>query len=139
MNKDAKGARIQAIGLFRNATKKALDHLESAADEVTVSAGSTLIEQGHNHNEVLIIESGTAEVFVDGEAVAEIPAGEMLGELAALDPGPASATVRAKTDLELLVIPINRFAQILDDNPDMVRELAKELAARLRAADARLG
>lgn len=138
MNKDAKAARIQAIGFFKHASKKALEHLESAADEASVSAGQTLIEQGHNHNEVLIIESGTAEVLVDGKVVAEIPAGEMLGELAALNPGPASATVRAKTDMEVMLIPINRFAQILDDNPDMVREIAKDLAARLRAVDARL-
>jgi CRP/FNR family transcriptional regulator, cyclic AMP receptor protein len=139
VSKDSKVSRIQAISFFRDADKKALEHLESAADEVTVPAGHTLIEQGHNHNEGLIVESGTAEVIIDGEVVAEIPEGEIIGELALLARGPASATVRAKTDMRLLVIPFNRFDQIMNENPAMVKAIARDLAIRLRAMDARQG
>lgn len=139
MKKDKKVARIQAISFFRNADKKALEHLESAADEVTVPAGHILIEQGHHHNEGMIVENGTAEVLLDGAVVAEIAEGEVIGELAMLDRGPATATVRAKTGMTLLVIPFNRFDQIMEDNPAMVKAIAHDLAIRLRAMDARHG
>ncbi len=137
VSKDTKVARIKAISFFRDADRKALEHLESAADEVSVPAGHVLIEQGHNHNEGLIVEAGTAEVVIDGNAVAEIGAGEIIGELALLARGPATATVKAKTDMTLLVIPFNRFDQIMNDNPAMVKGIARDLAARLRAMDAR--
>lgn len=133
---DQKMARIHGLPLFRSAGPKALEHIASAAEEVTIKAGQILITQDHLHNEGLIIERGTAEVLVDGEVVAEIPEGEMIGELALFDRGPASATVRAKTEMDVLLIPYNRFDQILDENPAMVKSVAKELARRLRAMDA---
>ena len=134
---DPKVARIHGLPLFRDADKKALGHLASAVDEVTIDAGHTLISQGHNHTEGFVIEQGQAEVVVDGEVVAEIPAGEMIGELGMFIRGPASATVRAKTDMTVLVLPYNRVDQILEENPAMVLGVAKELAGRLRAMDAK--
>lgn len=134
---DPKVARIGTLALFANADRKSLATLASVADEVMVEAGHTLITQGHHHGEGFVIERGTAVVEVDGEVVAEIPEGEMIGELGLLDPGPASATVKAKTDMTVLVIPSNRFDQIMDENPAMVKAVARELAARLRAMDAR--
>ena len=132
---DEKVKRLATLPLFKKASKTALEHLAAAADEVTVEPGHTLISQGHHHHEGYVIEFGTVEVVVDDEVVAEIPAGEMVGELSMLDPGPASATVRAKTKTSVLVIPYNRIDQILDENPAMVKAIAKELAARLRAMD----
>ncbi|MGF1597490.1 MAG: cyclic nucleotide-binding domain-containing protein [Acidimicrobiales bacterium] len=135
---DAKEDRLRGLRLFNKAERNAIEHLSSAADEVSVSAGQTLIEQGRHHHELYVIESGTATVLVDGTEVAEIPAGEMLGELGFFVSEAASATVKAKTDMELLVIPYNRFNQILDDNPRLVREIAVELAYRLYAMDEKL-
>ena len=134
---DPKIERIGKLPLFASAGRAALATVAEAADEVSVAAGHVLITQGHRHGEGFVIEQGTAEVEIDGEVVAEIPEGEMIGELGLLDPGPATATVRAKTDLTLLVIPANRFDQIMDQNPDMVKAIARELATRLRAMDAR--
>ncbi len=132
-----KAERIRSLALFRAASDEAVDHLSSAIDEVSIDAGTTVINQGRRHSEGYAVSEGTAEVLVDGEVVAEIGAGEMFGELALLDGAPASATVRAKTAMSLMVIPNNHFDQIMDDNPAMVKEIAKELAGRLRAMDER--
>lgn len=129
--------RIKNLPLFKAANAQALEHLASAIDEVNVVAGQVIINQGRRHNEGYAVASGTAEVLVDDAIVAEIGEGEMFGELALLDGAAASATVRAKTDMSLMVIPHNRFDQIMDDNPGMVKEIAKELAGRLRAMDQR--
>lgn len=136
---DQKEARLLTLPMFKEADAKALRHLASAADEATITPGQTLILQGHHHHEGYVIESGTAAVVVDGNEIAEIPAGEMVGELGFFVRGPASATVQAKTEMEILVIPYNRFDQILDDNPALLRAITNELAARLVATDARLG
>jgi CRP-like cAMP-binding protein len=135
---DTKEIRLQGLPLFKNADKKAISHLASAADEATVPAGQTLIVQGHMSNEMYVIESGTASVLIDGNEVAEIPEGEMFGELGFFVTGPSTATVQAKTEMTVLVIPHNRFDVILNENPDLVREIANELAERLHATDAKL-
>ncbi|MEZ5230646.1 MAG: hypothetical protein R2710_29435 [Acidimicrobiales bacterium] len=46
---DAKANRIHSIDLFKEADKKAIEHLEQAADEVTVKAGTVVITQGQRH------------------------------------------------------------------------------------------
>lgn len=135
---DAKEKRLKGLSLFKNGDRKAISHLASVADEVAVKGGHTLIKEGHHHNEVYVIESGTAAVTIEGNEVAEIPAGEMVGELGYFARQPASATVVAKSDMSVLVIPYNGFDQILDENPSMVRGILNELAERLYATDAKL-
>ena len=138
MAKDLKEERLRGLKLFEKADRVAIDHLASAADEVGVEAGYTLITQGRHHNEIYVIEEGSAAITIDGEEVAEIPAGELVGEVGFFARQAASATVTAKTDVSLLVIPYNRFDQILDDNPALLRTVANELAERLYATDARI-
>ena len=135
---DPKEMRLQGLSLFKNADRKAISHLASAADEVTIGPGHTFIAQGHHHNEIYVLEKGSAAVFIDGEEVAEIPEGELVGELGYFVRQAASATVSTKTEATLLVIPYNRFDQILDENPDMVRGMLHDLAQRLYDTDAKL-
>ena len=133
---DAKIERLKSIALFSHADKKALSHLASAADEVTVAAGTALITEGHRHNEGYLIVSGGVEVEVGGNKVADVPAGELIGELALFGSNPvASATVKATTETAVLVIPYNRFDEILDDNPSLTKAVAKQLANRLQKMD----
>lgn len=138
MASDAKEERLRRLALFKGADRQAIDHLASAADEVTVKAGHTLITQGRHHQEMFVLESGSAMVEIDGQKVADIPAGEFVGELGYFTRGPASATVKTTAESEILVIPYNRFEQILDDNPQLVRTIVAELAERLQATDLRL-
>lgn len=138
MATDPKRERLKGLSLFQDADDDALDHLTSAVDEVNVDAGYALIREGHHHSEMFVLASGSAEVAIGGTSVATIPAGEFVGELAFFHQGPASATVTTTERSEILIIPFNRFDQILNDNPQMVRSIAKELAERLQATDLRL-
>jgi len=135
LHHDAKVDRLAAIPLFAGASQTALKHLATAADEASVPAGSTLIHQGHDHHEGYLIMSGVVEVIVDGEKVAEIGEGELVGELGLFGQRPASATVKALTPVDTLIIPYNRFDQILDDNPTLTKAVAIKLAARLHHMD----
>lgn len=136
MSGESKVDRIHKTSLFRRANKKTLQALAQVLDEVEIGAGRDLITQGHHHNESYIVETGTLVVFVDGDEVAEIRAGEMVGEIGLLDPGPATATVRCKTPATLLALPHNRAQDALDATPGVYRHIAAELAHRLRSMDA---
>ncbi|MDH3678795.1 MAG: cyclic nucleotide-binding domain-containing protein [Acidimicrobiia bacterium] len=133
---DQKIARLKSVGLFAGADDTALRHLASAADEVHVAAGTVIISEGHHHSEGYIIAEGTASVLIDGEEVAEIGVNEVFGELGLFGGHPtASATVAAKTDVAAFVIPYNLFDQVLDDNPQLLKAIVRQLAERLRATD----
>jgi len=135
---DPKVERLAAVPLFASSDKKSLERLASAIDTLEVEEGTTLFRQGAMQHEAFVIESGTAEVSIDGAVVATIPAGEMVGEIGMLTRSPASATVVAKTPMSLLMIPHQRFTQVLDDVPGLGTAIAYELAKRLRAMDARM-
>lgn len=135
---DAKEDRLKKLPLFKGADGKAIDFLAQAADEVTVSTGQVLIQQGHRNTVVYVLESGSATVEIDGNEVATIPAGEFVGELSYFNNKPSSATVKVAADAEVLVIPHNAFEQIMDDNPAFVRAVVAELAERLEATDLKL-
>ena len=63
----------------------------------TLSAGDALLEQGSPGTEVYLILDGIFVVEVDGEQVAEIGPGAVVGERAALEGGIRTATLRATT------------------------------------------
>lgn len=136
---DPKQERLKALRLFAGADQKALEHLASAVDEVTVKAGHELIRAGHHHSEMYVLASGSAIVEIEGDQVADIPAGEFVGELAFFNRTAATATVTTAEESDIMVIPFNRFDQILNDNPQLVRAIAAELADRLHVANQQLG
>ncbi|MFT7476591.1 MAG: CRP-like cAMP-binding protein [Verrucomicrobiales bacterium] len=138
MSKDPKLDRLHATPLFANCDPNELKHLVAIIDTVNVAEGSELFREGRREQFAYVVESGTAEVSVDGQIVAEIPEGEMIGEIGLLLSGPASATVTAKTAMSLLTIPRDRFGSVLEDTPGLGIAIAKELAQRLRNLDQKL-
>jgi hypothetical protein len=71
----------------------------------TVGEGETLVEQGAEGNELYLILDGMLAVEVDGEPVAEVGPGALLGERALLEGGKRTATLRAATPVRVAVVP----------------------------------
>jgi hypothetical protein len=73
--------------------------------------GDVLLEQGEEGSDVYLLLDGVLGVEVDGEAVAEMGPGTMLGERASLEGGKRTATLRALTKARVAVVPAERLAQ----------------------------
>jgi hypothetical protein len=71
----------------------------------TVGEGETLVEQGAEGNELYLVLDGMLAVEVDGEPVAEVGPGALLGERALLEGGKRTATLRAATPVRVTVVP----------------------------------
>lgn len=65
----------------------------------------TLVEQGTPGNELYLVLDGVLSVDVDGEDVAEIGPGAIVGERALLEGGLRTASLRARTRCRIAVIP----------------------------------
>ena len=137
MAKDSKLDHLARVRLFSALSKKELTNLGRACDEVTVSAGKVLCEEGKPGHEFYLILDGAATVKRGGRKVATLAAGSYFGELALLDRGPRNATVIADTDMDLLVLGQREFAGVLDEIPGVAHKLLTSMAGRLREADAR--
>jgi hypothetical protein len=77
-----------------------------------VGEGETLVEQGAEGNELYLVLDGMLAVEVDGEPVAEVGPGALLGERALLEGGKRTATLRAATPVRVAVVP----ADAIDDS-----------------------
>jgi hypothetical protein len=70
-----------------------------------LDAGDTLVEQGAPGDELYLVLDGVLAVSIDGEEVAEIGPGAIVGEKALLEGGMRTATLSARSRCRIAVIP----------------------------------
>jgi Cyclic nucleotide-binding domain len=78
---------------------------KSLSERRTLEVDETLVRQGEESGELYLLLDGVLVVEVDGEEVAEIGPGAVLGERAALERGVRTATLSARTRCRVAVIP----------------------------------
>ena len=130
--------QLASVPLFRSSSKRELEKVAKAADEVIVEAGRVLVTQGEIGRECYVIVSGEASVSRDGKEIARLGPGQPIGELAVLDGGPRTATVTAITELDLLVIGQREFSALLTEVPGLAHKIMVNLAERVRELDERV-
>lgn len=128
---------LSQVPLFSACSRKDLQAIARASDEVTVPAGKTLVQEGRPGHEFFLIVEGKATVLRNGKKIATLGPGDYFGELALLDREPRSATVTADTEMTLLVLGQREFAGIVDEVPAMAHKLLATMAKRLRDADSK--
>jgi Cyclic nucleotide-binding domain len=74
-----------------------------------LNADKTLVEQGDAGDDIFLLFDGVMRVEKDGEAIAELGPGALLGELAGLSDGRRTATLRAVTACRVAVVPKERL------------------------------
>lgn len=105
-------------------------------------AGATLFVEGDEPYDLVLIESGDIKLTSAAANGAEtllavLGAGEVLGELSAIDGEPRSATAVALTPVELTSIPVARFLEFLQAHPTAMGSLLAVVVRRLRLANRR--
>ncbi|CAN5722563.1 N/A [soil metagenome] len=129
---------LAAVPLFAACSKRDLQKIGRASDEIDVKPGRVLIDQGQTGREAFVILEGTALVRRNGRKVTTLGAGDYFGELALLDRGPRTATVEAETPMRVLVLGQREFAGVLDEVPGLAHKLMASLARRIRDLDAKM-
>jgi hypothetical protein len=74
-----------------------------------LATGQALVEQGQAGDEMFLVLDGLLAIEVDGQQVAEIGPGAIIGERAVIESGTRTATVRAMTDCRVATLP-RRYA-----------------------------
>jgi CRP/FNR family transcriptional regulator, cyclic AMP receptor protein len=114
------------LGSFRN------------GEEIRLDAGQILFSKGDVGHEIYVVRSGELQIL-DGNRVFEtIGPGGIVGEMALVDGGPRSATVRASAASEVVPFDERRFLFMVQQTPHFALRVMKVMSTRLRAMNAQL-
>jgi CRP/FNR family cyclic AMP-dependent transcriptional regulator len=126
---------LKNVALFSSCSIKDLEKIAKAGDEVTMAAGTTIVDQGQTGREAFVVLEGTVIVKRNNKKVATLGAGTVVGELSLLDHGPRTATVICDTDCKLLLLSQRHFMAVVDEVPALSHKLLASLAGRIRDLD----
>jgi CRP/FNR family cyclic AMP-dependent transcriptional regulator len=126
---------LKNVPLFSGCSKKELEKVAKAADEIEMTEGALVVDQGQTGREAFVILRGDVTIKRNGRKIASLGAGDVVGELSLLDHGPRTATAVCATDCTLLVIDQRRFIGVLDAVPSIAHKLMAALASRIREMD----
>lgn len=125
---------LAAVPLFAGLSKRQLGAIARAVSIGEFPEGSAIVVEGSRGNFCGVLVEGRAEVVKGDHRVAELGPGELFGEIALIDPGPRTATVRALTDVVAIQIPNQGFVEVATADPQIPLRMLKVLAHRVRTA-----
>ena len=109
---------------------------ESIAASVEIEAfepGAVVMQESGADNDICFILAGVVSIRVLGREIAVRTAGQHIGEMALVDPGQRrSATGVAEDDVVIARLSERSFAALAESYPRLWRNVARELAHRLR-------
>jgi CRP-like cAMP-binding protein len=119
--------RIAAFQAFAELPAAELDELAAAMHEVEFEAGAQIITLDDYGTAIYFIEQGQVDVLADGdEATTQaLGPGDMFGEIALLLTGQRTATVVARTPMQLLSLSGQDFERIRARVPELERSLRR--------------
>lgn len=130
---------LKSVGIFSATPAAVLGQLADALEEVTLPIGELLFAKGDLGTSMFVIVEGLVRVHIGDQTVVELGAGEIVGELAALDPEPRSASVSALEPTRLFRIEQEVLLELMADHPEIVQGVIRELAQRIRDTTAPYG
>jgi len=121
---------LTTFPLFEGFTANGTKRLLEAGEVKKLAAGETLLKEGDSADFVLLVLTGTLEVFVDREGqhlvLTAAEPGDILGELAVLCGIPRSASVRAKNNAAVLEWSDESFRTLLLRDPSLSQRIFRE-------------
>ena len=135
------------IMAFRH--KRAMEYSSKDHPEVRVGKsplgkhyreGEIIVRQGEKGNCMYVIQSGRAEVVIEGENCKEIQLavlskGDFFGEMAIIEEEVRSATVRALDEVRVIVVDKRIFLQRIHEDPSFAFRIMEKMGKRIREMD----
>jgi CRP-like cAMP-binding protein len=135
---------LRSVKLFRKFSGDECSILEATMTHRSINSGQVIFQQGSTGDTFVVVMDGILRVEVtsfDGETatVGTIKPGEVVGEMAVLDPAPRLATVVAATDCEVLELSRDGLLAMRKTAPSVssgiVSGIIRDITRRLRKAN----
>jgi CRP-like cAMP-binding protein len=134
---------LRGVELFDGLSDDELDQMIALCQQRSFAENEIIAQQDAPGDEMFIIQDGFVEVAVGGKegaaskVIVNLGQGQSVGEMALIDQGPRSATVRAISDPTIVqVITQEDFESLCEQNNHIgytvMRNMAADLSFRLR-------
>jgi CRP-like cAMP-binding protein len=140
----ADGAEVlKRCCLFQALDEASRQTLAARAHRRFHTPGDTIFNFGDPGQSIMAIVAGTVRISrpaANGKEIilGDIPAGQVLGEIAVLDGRERSATAVAVTRCELIVLDRRDILPFLKEHPELCLKLLELLCGKLRHSDERM-
>jgi CRP-like cAMP-binding protein len=124
-------SRVAPISVLSGCPDEELDAVARVASEREFAAGETLMSEGDFGHSLFLVESGSADVLIEGERVREVGPGEVLGEVAVLASGRRTASVVATSSVQVIAFFKPDVWRLERDAPEAARRLRAALEEHL--------
>ena len=134
---------LERAAIFRGLPRDTLERIQRRCKWRPYEPRELIIGYLDGSDDVFFIMTGSARVTihsVDGKAVSfrELGPGAMFGEYAAIDGGPRSASVEARTSCLVASMPAAAFQELLETEPKLAKVLLKYFVMEIRELTARV-
>lgn len=122
---------LRAIPIFSPLSPPVLEGLAARLEPVLVGAGEAIVRQGDAGDRFYVVASGEVEVAIDGRPQGSLGPGEHFGEIALLRDVPRTATVTARTEVELFALEREDFLAAVTGHSASAEAAEAVVGARL--------
>ena len=134
---------LEKIVLFRSQSPELIARIQRLCTWKHYEPGEQVINYLDQSHDVFFITDGEARVSItsmQGKAVifSDLAAGEIFGEVCAIDGGRRSASVEARTRCCIASLPASAFQEIVKSEPTLAVELVRNFAKKIRALTKRV-
>jgi CRP/FNR family transcriptional regulator, cyclic AMP receptor protein len=120
--------RLKAIPIFSHLSDEESKRLAAFATETSISEGQILMKQGDYSVELIAIEEGSADVVRDGQRIASLGKGDLIGEMGLFERRPRNADVIATSPMRVIKLTHWEIRRMSDDTIERIREVIEERA-----------
>ncbi|MEA3207099.1 MAG: hypothetical protein QOE70_156 [Chthoniobacter sp.] len=133
---------LQPAGLFIELLAAELHTLKRTAQRISFPSGHVIFRQDEIGDGVYVVEEGRVEISamvpqLDRRVLSRLGPGTFFGEMAVVDDQPRSATATAEVDTVVSFIPREEMLRVLEQSPQLMIALVRELTLRMRQFDRR--
>lgn len=122
--------RLKQIDLFASVPDDALEQYAAMAEETSIEEGEELARSGTWPYQLFAIEDGNVEIRRDGETVAKLGPGDVVGETGVVKRGLRNADVVATSPVKALFFTQDQVKKMRKDLPDLDDRLHQLLEER---------
>src|SRR3954465_6912391 len=123
-------ARLKKIDLFAALSDDELERLANVVGEVSIEQGDELLHAGSPPYQMFAIEEGAVEVRRNGETLATIGEGELVGERGMLTRGLRNASAVATGPVRAIFLTEDQVRKLERDHPEVEQRLRSILEER---------